>query len=360
MSILVHLVFLAVQASTPQVPQSVLGEVAAIQAQSLTLRTDAGGLLVLAINERTSVLQSRPGAKDLSDAAPIPLAEVAQGDRVLARGVYSPDRAKFQVARLVVMKQGDIEVRREQERAEWRRRGLGGVITALDGASREISVRLRGAGNGQQTLVVPTAAREVVFRRYAPSSVKFSDARPSSFEELEVGDQVRMLGERSPDGTGFAPEQIVSGAFRTLRGTVVGASAEEGALTVRASSNGGEPTTVTVTVGPDVPLHRLPADSPLRAPSASRPSGSPSGVSLDEVLDRAPRITLADVRTGEEVAVLGTKSEDLSRLRAMKLVAGLPAPAARGGESQGGRSGRGGGEEGEGPDALGLGGELPW
>ncbi len=359
MSILIHLAFLAVQASNPQAPQSVLGEVSAVQAQGLTLRTDAGALLALVTDKNTSVLRSRPGARDLSDAAPVSLTQIAQGDRVLARGVYSPDRTTFRAVRLVVMKQADIEVRREQERAEWRRRGLAGVITALDGASREISVRLRGASNGQQTLVVRTRGREVVFRRYAPDSVRFSDARPSSFEELEVGDQVRMLGERSEDGGGFGPEQVVSGAFRTLRGAVLGVSAAMGELTVRASSNGGEPATVTVAVGPDVPLHRLPADSSRRPPVAGQASGPPPGSNLDEVLDRAPRITLAEVQAGEEIAVLGTRSEDPSRLRAMKLVAGLPASAARGGESPG-RSGPGGGEEGEGSDTLGLGGELPW
>ena len=84
MSILIHLAFLAVQASTPQAPEAELGEVVAVRAQGLTLRTDAAGLLALATNEKTSVLQSRPGAKDLSDAAPISFAVIARnaGTRV--------------------------------------------------------------------------------------------------------------------------------------------------------------------------------------------------------------------------------------------------------------------------------------
>jgi hypothetical protein len=295
----------------------------------------------------------------------MPLSEIVRGDRVLARGAHSPDHATFLAARLVVMKQAEIEARREQERAEWRRRGLGGVVTALNAATREMSVRLRGANDGPQTVLVSTAGRDVVFRRYAPSSVKFSDARPSTFEDLVVGDQVRMLGERSEDGANFQPEQVVSGAFRTLRGPVVSVDAGRGELRVQAASNGGKPTTVTVTVGPDVRLHRLPADSPLGSPAAGRPASPPEGtrphrVDLDEMLDRLPRISLAEVRTGEEIAVLGTRSDDVSRLHAMKLVAGLPASVPQAAEGRGGRGGPEGAEAGEGPEMLGLGGELPW
>ncbi len=345
MSLVVPLLLLVARAPGVPVPESVLGEVVAVRAEEIDLRTDAGGSVALVTDGKTVVLRSRPGARSLSGAAVMPLSEIARGDRVLARGTYSPDRATFVAVRLVVMKQAEIEAQREQERSEWRRRGLAGVVLALNAPAREISVRLRGAANGQQPVLVSATRRDLVFRRYAPNSVKFSDARPSSFEELAVGDQVRMLGDRSADGAGFEPEQIVSGAFRTLRGAVASVDVEQGELGVRTVS-GGEPSSVTVRVGPDARLHRLPADAPQR-------------VDLDEMLERLPRISLGEVGIGEEIAVLGPKSDDGSRLTAMKLVAGLPAPVSQNGDRRGEHGGPEGTETGEGP-VLGLGGELPW
>ena len=362
-------------AQTAGAPESVLGEVTAVQNESITLRTDAGSSVVLGTDDRTTVLRSRPGTTNLSGAVPIPRSEIAVGDRVLARGTYSSDRAALSAARLVVMKRADIEGKREREQEEWRRRGLGGVVTALDASTGEMTVRLRGGSNGQETVRVPITGRGIVLRRYAPNSVKFSDARPSAFEELRTGDQVRMLGELSGDGATFVPEQIVSGAFRTLRGRVVNVDVGRGELSVQVASDDGPPMTVTVTAGKDARLHRLPAALPLSAPAVSGPEspratppavdasgaeGTRQHASLDEMLERLPRISLAQLATGEHVAVLGSLSDDVTRLNAIKLVAGLPAPGAQDAEDHGERGRPGGEEAGDGPDRLGFGGELPW
>jgi hypothetical protein len=353
--VLIIAVLLAAQAAAPPAPDSVLGEVVAVRAESLTLRTDAGTSVVLGTDERTAILRSQPGARSLSGAVAVPRSEIAVGDRVLARGTWSADRAVLSAARLVVMKKADIDVKREAEQAEWRRRGLGGVVTAVDTSTRELTVRLRGGTNGAATVRVPTAGREVVFRRYAPNSVRFSDARPSAFGELGVGDQVRMLGERSEDGGTIVPEQVVSGAFRTLQGAVASVDPGQGELSVRVASDDGPPTTVTVTVGADARLHRLPAGGGSGGEGAGPPRGN-----LDEMLDRLPRISLGQLATGDEVAVLGTRSSDVSRLNAIKLVAGLPAPDSQPAENHGERGGPGGEGTDEGADRLGFGGELPW
>ena len=58
------------------------------------------------------------------------------------------------------------------------------------------------------------------FRRYAPDSVRFSDAKPGSFADLKVGDQLRVLGEKNADGTRIKAEAIVSGSFRNIAGVI--------------------------------------------------------------------------------------------------------------------------------------------
>jgi hypothetical protein len=188
-----------------------------------------------------------------------------------------------------------------------------------------------------------------VFRRYASHSVRFSDARSSRYEDLAVGDQVRMLGTRSQDGVGFEAELLVSGAFRTLRGTLLGIDPVRGELRIQGEN--GKAETVTVTVGPDVRPRRVP---PAAGASKGNGERSPQG-GLDDVLERWPEVSLAELATGEEVAVLAARSEGASRVTAIKLLAGLPAPAAQGAH---GRDGTGADTD-DGPDMLGAGDELP-
>ncbi len=342
---MIHLLLLTAQVAAAATPASVLGVVSEARPGRLSLRTDAGVLVALDTTDSTVVLRSQPGATSLEHAAPLALEEVAVGDRILARGSYSPDRSALVVLRLVVMKKEDVQARLERERADWRRRGVSGVITDLDRSAQQFGVRLRSAGNAPPVfLVVGTAGRSITYRRYAPHSARFSDARPSRFEELAVGDQVRMLGERGADGRGFAADEIVSGAFRTLRGTVLGVDPVLGEIQVRLRN--GEARTVVVVVGPEVRPRRMPAASPPE---------SPGRTGVDDVTERWPETSVAEIAIGEEMAVLASRTENDAKVRAIALVAGLLSPAAperdRGGQERDAEDG--------GPDMLGSGEDQP-
>src|SRR5206468_2561991 len=119
-------------------------------------------------------------------------------------------------ATIIVMSKADIAQKHADERAEWEKRGIGGVITALNSASNEITI----AVNGARPIVIGFAPGAVL-RRYAQNSVKFSDARPSRFEDLQIGDQVKALGTAGEDRSRFTAEELVSGSFRTIAATVV-------------------------------------------------------------------------------------------------------------------------------------------
>ena len=73
-------------------------------------------------------------------------------------------------------------------------------------------------GRDPKTITIDASAAD--FRRYAPDSVKFADAKPSSFADLQPGDTVRALGDKNEDGTHLKAEELVSGAFETIAGTV--------------------------------------------------------------------------------------------------------------------------------------------
>lgn len=339
--------------------QSIVGEVTLVRTEerTLTVRTDAGDAAVVNVGEKTVLLRSRPGAKSLADATPLALADLAPGDRVLVTGAPAHDRSSFGARRVVVMTKDDVEARHQQERDDWRRRGLSGVVVGLDTPKKEITLRLR-ATPGQETVVIAAEGRDVAFRRYAPDSVKFSDARTSSFDELLEGDQVRVLGERGPDGARILPEQVVSGAFQTVRGLVASVDAARGQVSLRdVEPESKRP--LMVAVGPDAVLRRLP---PGLAARLSGQAGAESAApptrrgNVEDMLERLPSITLADLQPGEAIAVLGTKGTDPGHLTAIKLVAGLPATGAG---ARRRRSGAGT-DMGVPSGVFDLGGDLPW
>ena len=128
------------------------------------------------------------------------------------------------------MTKGDLAKKQEAERLEWRRRGILGVITALKPDTKEITISNRTMA-GTQSIVIPISDKTEM-RRYAPDSIKFGDAKPSSFDELKVGDQLRALGDRTEDPLRFNPQKVVTGSFRTVGGVVTAVDPETGEIKI--------------------------------------------------------------------------------------------------------------------------------
>ncbi len=306
----------------------IVGEVTSIDAarREISLKTDSGEWVVVRTDDRTSFLRAQPGARDLSGASPLTFAAIAVGDRLLARGTLTEDKKTLAGRQLVVMNRSDIDLKHEQERAEWRRRGLAGVIKALDPATGQITVETRSLV-GSQTVVVATADRHSSFKRYAPESVRFGDALPSSFVDLQVGDQVRVLGDRTPDGSRVLAEHVVSGAFQIVSGAVE--AAHGGEVKMRDNETGRP---LTVTVGPDAMVRRLPPEMAARLgkrgrSGGGRPEGDPGsgrgGATLQEMLERLPPMPIEQLKTGDQIAVSSPRSRARGRLIAAVLLAGI-------------------------------------
>jgi hypothetical protein len=345
----------------PRKADSVIGEVTTLDLSSrrLTVKTDPGAPVEVRADEKTVFLKARPGSSTLNDATPARLEELAVGDRVLARGRLAEDKASLAARQVVVMTRGDISAKQDTERAQWRRRGILGVVSAVDPARGEITLQARRLG-GAPPIVIAAAREGVRFRRYASDSVKFSDARPSALADVRVGDQLRALGDRSEDGSRFVPEQVVFGTFRTVSGTVAQVDPAGGELTVRDEES-GKP--VRVAVGADARLRRIPAEVGARmsrwregpGTAAGGPRGDGQGGGPEDLLERLPSTTLAEVKPGDRVLVSSTKGSDPTRINAIALVAGLEALAAP--RTPGGRSARGGEELP--PDLMDLGISFP-
>jgi len=333
-----------------------IGEVKAIDsaAKQLTIKTDAGSIVTVLLNDKTSYKKLNPGEQSLTNATDVTFADLAEGDRVMARGTVSEDRKSVPAAMIIVMTKGDLAKKQEAERTEWRRRGILGVITALKPDTHEITISNRTMA-GTQTVVMPVSEKTEL-RRYAPDSIKFGDAKPSNFNELKVGDQLRALGDRGQDPTHFSPEKIVTGSFRTVGGVVTEVNAATGEIKIKELE---KKTPLTIVIKQDAVLRKFPQEmgavmggmragaggpggpggppaggappqggqAPARpqggGPGGGGPGGGPGGGrNINDMLERLPTISIADVKVGDTIIVSSTQGVDPSRLTAISLVTG--------------------------------------
>ena len=228
----------------------VLGEVTAKTDANLTIKADGGAATTMGVDGGTAFVRIPPGETDVKKGTRISFADINVGDRVLARS-RTADGPAFSV---IVMSKSDIAAKQAAEKAEWQKRGVNGTVTAIDPATKEITISTRVRGE-KKPVVVEASSDKIQYRRYAPDSVKFSDAKPSTFEEVKVGDQVRVLGNKNADETRVTPEIMVSGTFHNVAATVVSVDAAKGEIKV---TNLETKKPVIVKVGTDATLRKLP------------------------------------------------------------------------------------------------------
>lgn len=337
----------APQSTDPSItPNGAIGEVKVkdVAGKQLIVKTDAGSLVTVVLNDATSYMRVAPGETTLSKATKIAFADVGEGDRVFARGMVSEDRKTVPARMVIVMNKVDIAKKQELEREEWKKRGLLGVITALKPETKEITISSR-AGAAQQSIVIPVSDK-VELRRYAPDSIKFADAKTAKFEELKVGDQLRALGDRNPEGTQFTAEKVVTGTFRNAAGIVTAVDAATGEIKINDMQT-KQP--LTVVVKADAVLRKFPSADQMGAmmmarggqggppaggsagagPGAGGPGGQSGGMrtggggpNMQDMLERLPTISAADVKVGDTIIVSSTQGADPSRLTAISLISG--------------------------------------
>lgn len=243
-----------------------LGTVKSIDAGKLTVATDDGKTVVMSLASAARVQQLAPGQTDLKMAEPSSAADIVVGDRVLAVGKMDGDA--FVAARVVLMKTTAIAERNQASQADWQRRGSGGIVTTVDPAANSI-----GISSGTRKVLLTTKPATIV-RRYAPGSIKFEDAKRSTLAEIQPGDQLRVRGEKSADGTSVAAEEIVSGSFRNLSGTVISVDATANTVTLKDLVT-KKNQTVSISTGSD--LRTLPPEMAARFVQKPRPAGAAAG-----------------------------------------------------------------------------------
>jgi co-chaperonin GroES (HSP10) len=314
----------------------------------ITLTTDGGSTVNILVQDSTRIVRLAPGQKDLKDATPLRLQDVHVGDRILARGKASDDGKTVQASSIILMKESDVAAKQERDREDWQKRGVGGLVSKVD------------AGNGTITLSAPALSqskpvtihisKNTIIRRYSPDSVKFDDAKSGTLDQINAGDQLRARGERSADGAELAADEVVSGTFRNVAGLVASTDAGNNTITVTDLLT-KKPVTMRITA--DSQLRKLPPAFAQRiaqrlgANSDAAPGSSPSGGNgpakvdgraasgngegsrpgglpdFQQMLNRLPAATLADLQKGDAVMVVTTQGTASTQPTAITLLSGV-------------------------------------
>lgn len=342
-----------------------IGAIKAINGNSVTLVPDSGAEIEVVVQPNARLLRIAPGEKDLKNAAPIQLQDLQVGDRIRVRGHASADAKSIAALEVIVIPHTELEAHHEQERQDWQKRGLGGLVKTVDPAAGTVTISVTGLG-GTKSIVVHTS-KATVIRRYSPDSVKFDDAKPSTLPDIQPGDQLRARGDKSSDGSELTAEEIVSGSFRNVAGTVNSVDAISGTINVQDLLS-KKPVQVKVT--PDSQLHKLPPEMANRiamrlkgamppgtpgAAGASMPrtasagsgaqpgapaAGAGSGAGgngagsagggraggapdFAQMLNRMPTTTLADLHKGDAVLIVTTEGSASGGGTAITLLSGV-------------------------------------
>jgi hypothetical protein len=323
-----------------------VGTIKSISGNMIIFTTDNGSESRALVEDSTRMVRIAPGEKDLKNGTPVRLNDLQIGDRILVRGNPGAAGQPLQARGVIVMKLSDLETKQQHDREEWLRRGVAGLVSAVDAANGSVTITT-GSFAAKKTVAVHISSHAVL-RRYSPESVKFDDAKPAPLAAIKVGDQLRARGTRSPDGSDLTADEIVSGTFRNIAGTINSVDASAGKITVLDLTS-KKPVVVKLTTESNV--RSLPPEmakriamrmsagpagenggpgAPGSPPAGPRPAGDQtgprrSGGDIQQMFSRLPTIGPAEMQKGDTVMLVSTQGDASGEVTAINLLDGVEA-----------------------------------
>jgi Cu/Ag efflux protein CusF len=336
-----------------------LGTVKAVSGNTVTLLTDppASQTLTITVPDGAKVQQLAVGSTDLKTATPSQFSDIAVGDRVLSSVKAGDTPTSFTARQVILMKSGDIAQKNAAEQAEWRKNGIGGIVSAVDPASGAITVTV-----GAKKVAVSTSGK-TDFRRFTGDSVKFADAKPGTLAQIQAGDQIQARGVKSADGSTVQAEEVVSGSFKNLSGVIKTIDPAAGKITLKDLATKKE---FTVSVSANSDIRKMPlmmatqfaarqtggaqagaaaggagaggfagggggAGAGPGGPGGAGGPGGPGGArrpggaaDLSQMIARLPTGTLADLKNGDAVMIVASEpSPGATTVTAITLLSGV-------------------------------------
>jgi hypothetical protein len=311
-------------------------------AKTISIKTDGGQKVVVTITDRSYLRRLPSGETDMKKAVSIALGDLAVGDPVVASYQTAADPKNLEARTILIRTKSDVAQILQKEMEDWQKRGVVGNVASIDAGGKNFALK----AGARITTVQPSD--KTVFLRYAPDSAQIGDAKPSTFADIEVGDEVHVLGEKNADGTSVAAEKVVFGSFKQIAGTIESADAATGVLKVKNLAVKKGPS-VTLKVSSETTLKKLPpqvaamwarryapgaqarggetagADAPAAQAGRGRGGmrGGAGGGDIKQVLDRLPATPLSELKPGDAIMVTTTEGSDSTHLTAIMVLAGV-------------------------------------
>lgn len=353
-------------AGAPAKPtEHVLGTVTAVDkaAHTITVKEDKTGIAyTVSVGTTRTLLRVEPGAKDLKSAVRITADDFAPGDRVDVRAFKGTEANQLDARSVVLMSARDLAQHHEQELQAWQNATVGSVI-GMNPEGNSITMASR-TPEGRKTITVQiTAATQLT--RYSPENPK--SAAPSKLTDIQSGDQLHVIGEKSADGDSIAAQRIYSAPTRTLAATIVSIAPDGKQIIVRDLQTKQQ---VTVGVGDDTEVRRLPEEMATmlaarfnRSGPGSANGGPPAGAhtseggqwhsgagnngppasvngnpeqggpysgthragggDLSHMLQHLPQMNVSDLKPGNAVVIWGMAGRDPGTVSANTVLAGV-------------------------------------
>jgi hypothetical protein len=357
--------------AAPRTVAKRIGVIKAINGNEITLTPDSGPDVKITVQGATQIVRFAPGETNVNNATPIQVQDLQLGDHIRATGWATDDNQPLPVLKIVVMKRSDLEARHQQDLQEWQKRGVGGLVSAVDPAAGTVTISVTSF-TGKKNIVIH-ASKTTVIRRYAPDSWQFDNAKASTLQQIHPDDQVSARGDRNDDGTELTAEEIVSGEFRNVAGTINSVDASSSTLSVQDLLS---KKTVLVKIARDSLLRQVPPEmaqriavrwkaaaaggaaaapaaapaTPATSPGATAEGGTgPRGSSMSgrsgggapdfqQMINRMPAVSLAELHKGDAVMIVATEGTSSEAGTAVKLISGVEpilraAPSANAAQS---------------------------
>ena len=259
-------------AQTAPAAKPFVGTITASAPGLLTVKTDAGVERKVTVPDGVRLQRVAPGAKDLNNAATIQFSDLAVGDRVLVKTAPEPATDPVTAISIVAIPRADVAQKQQQEREDWQKNGVGGLVKSVNAGTGEVII-VSGAGAMAKTITlhVTPATR---LKRYAPGSVDFEKATDAPIETIQAGDQLRARGTKDADGTDVAAVEVVSGSFRNISGVIASISTAAQTISLKDLLT---KQSVTVHIGPDVQMHKLPDEMAKRLAAMTKSADKAMG-----------------------------------------------------------------------------------
>ena len=357
---LMSLALPAVYGQAPARPRyvSVIGTVEKVDsgAKTLTLKTDKGEMPAIKFDDRTQFILLPAGETDAKKGTRAAVADLTAGDRVIAR-MHPEDLTGAPAVFVYFSKQTALAELHKKTEEEWENQSVFGTVKSVDPAAKRIVIAARAAF-GPSKDVTLDASGPVEYQRFSLDTGKY-EASSAGIAPIQVGDQVRLIGQKNGDGSEIKLEAIQSATFRSLP---VSVKAVDTASNTILATDLTTKKPITIEIKPATQLKRLDDQTALlmarrlnpkfeaeggrggragggagNAGAAGGRGGFPGGFAgrgagggrggragdPNRILNEQPTIQLSDLKAGEPVVVTGGPTPDMAKLTATSVVAGV-------------------------------------